>query len=69
MITNGGYQITTQERYLENFVTVLYKLQSLINILYLAEFHKWCRVTMDMETEKSIVIYQANGTKMNFCGV
>ena len=62
----GGYQITTQEGDLDNFVTVWYNPQSLTNILSIVEFHKRCRVTMDMATEKRNFTCRANGTKMKF---
>ena len=66
VITNGGYQTTTQERDLANFLTVWYNPQSLADIMSLEEVQKQCRVTMDTATEKAIVIHRANGTKMKF---
>ena len=49
---------------MDNFSTVWYNPQLLTNIVSSVEVYKRLQATMDMATEKAIVVHQVNGTKM-----
>ena len=66
VITNGGFQSSTQIGEIANFGTVWYNPDSIANILSLAEVRKVCRVTMDTAVEPAICVHRANGKIMKF---
>jgi hypothetical protein len=65
-VTNGGYQDSTMVGDFANLGEVWFNIESIANILSLAEVRKVCRVTMDTSTEPALHVHRLDGTVMKF---